>query len=403
MEQITSIKDERIQLARSLSSLKGRLESRKFLIEGTEALKWALEANIKVDCVFIASSVKKIDDTFKHLTCYTVTDGILKKITDTNYLIPVVAVGNIKGNNPAGDFVVVLDNVIDYGNIGTIIRTCNALGVDSVLSTKKDIDLFQRKTVDASRGKVYNTNFITFSGAAETIAYMKENNYQIVATSPYGESIQSLVALTGEPVALIAGNETDGISGEFIRNADITIQIPMHNSTESLNVGVAAGISIYELKLKQIIGMIEKKIKSTLGREINVAANLIPQVLDKELKKVTDLTSLQVVFLMVLKCDVEMSILDMQKQFGIPDNEINIFLNPLQAKGLITVSTGPELTITEKGIEVIGKLWTVIENAEALILADFTAQEKAELYRLINKLKDGCVKVIEKKAASRLT
>jgi len=248
--------------------------------------------------------------------------------------------------------------------------------------------------VDASRGKVFNTNFISFSDAEETIAYLKKNNYQVVATSPYGDSIQSLISLTGQPVALITGNESDGISEEFIKNADITVQIPMQNSTESLNVGVAAGISIYELKLKQIIGMIEKKIKSTLGREINVAANLIPQVLDKELKKVTDLTSLQVVFLMGLKCDVEMSILDMQKQFGLPDNEINIFLSPMQGKGLIIVSTGPELTITEKGIEVIGKLWTVIENAEDLILADFTTQEKAELCRLINKLKDGCVKVI---------
>ena len=121
----------------ALTALKEGVRSGRFLIEGIEALKWALEADIKIDCVFIASSVKIYDNIPGNLKCFIVSDGIIKNITDTNYLIPVVAVGSLKENKPAGDFVVVLDNVVDYGNIGTIVRTCKALGVDSVLSSKK--------------------------------------------------------------------------------------------------------------------------------------------------------------------------------------------------------------------------------------------------------------------------
>ena len=94
-----------------------------------------------------------------------------------------------------------------------------------------------------------------------------------------------MTKFTDKPIALVIGNETDGVSGELLENADKIIQIPMQSHVESLNVGVAAGISIYELKLKQVIGMIENKIRATLGREINVTSMFIQQVLDKKLKK----------------------------------------------------------------------------------------------------------------------
>ncbi len=395
IHEITSLKDDRIQLAKSLSSLKGRIDSGKFLIEGFEAIEWAINAGIRIDFVLISKQkIKEIDKKHFHLDVYLISDGLLKKVTDTNYLIPVVAIGNVNKNSSYGNFLVVLDNLKDYGNIGTIIRTCHAFGIKTVMSTRNDFDLFQRKTIDSSRGSVFATNFKTFGNTAETIAYLKKNNFQIVTTSPYGDRIQSLISLMDKPIALIVGNETEGVSDEIIKIADSTVQIPMQSEVESLNVGVAAGISIYELKLKQIIGMIEKKIKSTLGREINVAASMIRDVLDKELKKVSDLSSTQLVFMMVLKCDSVMSVLEVQKQFGIPDKEIKLFFEPLILKRLINTDSSNNLLITENGIETIGKLWTIIENAENKILDEFSEQEKQELKRLIEKLKNKCMEII---------
>jgi len=393
IQEITSLKDERIQLAKILSSSKGRIDSGKFLIEGFEAIEWAINSGIRIDYILATKQTKEVN-SFSKIDTYIVTDGLLKKVTDTNYLIPIVAVGNVNDKSQPTDFVVVLDDLKDFGNIGTIVRTCHAFGIDTVISTRKDLDLFQRKTVDSSRGRVFSTNFKTFQNPLDTIAYLKKNNFQIVTTSPYGDKIQSLISLSDKPVALIVGNETEGVSADFIEHADITVQIPMQSQVESLNVGVATGISIYELKLKQVLGMIEKKIKSTLGREINVVAMMIRDVLDKELKKVSDLSSTQLVFMMVLKCDSIMSILEAQKQFGLPDKEINNFFKPLFSKGFINTDTSNNLIITETGVETIGKLWTIIENAENKILIDFTENEKVELKRLIEKMKKKCIEII---------
>jgi TrmH family RNA methyltransferase len=313
----------------------------------------------------------------------------------------MVSVRNMRRNASSTDFCIVLDNLNDFGNIGTIVRTCHAFGISNIVSTKHDFDLFQKKTVDASRGRVFNTNLKTFANPEETISYLKSKDYQIITTSPRGTKLQSLVNLTGKPVALVVGNETCGASDAFMNNSDVTIQIPMYSEVESLNVGVATGISIYELKLKQILGMIEKQIKSTLGREINVTAMLIREALDAELKKVSSLSSSQLIFMMVLKCDTTMSLFDAQKQFGIPDSEINKHFQPLINAGYINTDCAGNFTITEAGVETIGKLWTTIENTENRILEDFSESEKQELKIMIGKIKAKCVEITQYKPRVR--
>lgn len=393
IEEITSLKDERIQLAKSVNSQKGRIEKQKFLIEGVEAIDWAIDSEIRLDFILISNKLKEIEERYFHHTIYKASEGLLKKVTETNYIVPVIAIGNIKKETANSDFCIVLDNLNDFGNIGTIVRTCHAFGIGNIISTRPDFDLFQKKTVDASRGRVFSTNLKTFKNPAETIKYLKEHDFQIVTTSPRGTQLQSLVKLKDKPVALVVGNETNGASEEFMNNADITVQIPMYSEVESLNVGVATGISIYELKLKRVLGMIEKQIKSTLGREINVTAMLIREALDKELKKVSNLSSNQLVFLMVLKCDRTMSVLDAQKQFGIPDSEIKNHFQPLLDNGFILADAFDNLMITEAGVETIGKLWTTIENTEKKILEDFTDSEKQELRRLLGKIKTKCTEI----------
>lgn len=395
MDTIKSLKDDRIQLARSLNSLKGRLQHKKFLLESTEAILWANNTNIKIDFVFISDKIAVPEALPKNIKIYKISEGLLKKVTDTKYVLPVVGIGNFPELQRNSQFQIVLDNLQDFGNIGTIVRTCHAFGIQNLISTNSKIDLFHKKTVDASRGKVFSTDLQTFENPTETIKHLKNQGYQIITTSPYGENIQSMTILKNKPVALIIGNETNGVSDEFMKNADFTVQIPMSGEVESLNVGVATGISIYELKLKQVIAMIEKKIKSTLGREINVAAMLIQKSLDKELKKVSEFSSKQIVFMMVLKCDETMKIIDIQKQFGLPDGELEGFINPLVNKKYILKNSENEVAISEIGVDVLGKLWAIIENTEAKILSDFSEEEKQELLRLVNKLKNNCIKIID--------
>ncbi len=395
MKEIKSLKDSRIQLAQQLSTRKGRIESGKFLIEGLEAIQWALEADISIDYILLHNKIELPDNIPPHIDVFHVSDGLLKKVTGTKHLVPVVAVGQNNKKKETTNFEIVLDNLQDYGNIGTIIRTCHAFGIRSITGTENNFDLFHRKTIDASRGKVFSTHYKKFDSPTETINFLKQNNYFIITTTPYGNRVQSLTDIPDKPVALVVGNETTGAAEEFIKNADITIQIPMHSNVESLNVGVATGISIYELKLKQAIGMIEKKIKSTLGREINVLGMLIQQALDKELTKVSEFTSKQIIFMMVLKCDLTMNIVDIQKQFGLTDNEINDFITPLIKKGYIKNDNQTTYSMTEMGIETLGKLWTIIENTENKITKGISEQDMKILQDLLKKLKANCIEIID--------
>lgn len=166
----------------------------------------------------------------------------------------------------------------------------------------------------------------------------------------------------------------------------------MSPKVESLNVGVATGISIYELRLKQVLAMIEQQIKSTLGRELNVAGSLVQQVLDMELRKVSDLSSQQVIFMMVLKCDKRMLPEDMCKQFGILEKDAKTFLQPMLAAGLVTVNE--ELALTSKGEEVLAKLWFIVENAEARILSGFTADEVNDLKTQLHRVQEQCFQIV---------
>lgn len=159
MHTITSIKDERITLARELNSRKGRVQHRRMLLEGERSLDWAIEHGIQVEYILVVGEAEAAGKyAAQGIITYGVSEGIQKKVTGTRYVIPLVGVGIMPpdevGEQP--DFVVVLDDIQDFGNMGTIVRTCQAFGVRRFISPSPDFDLFQRKTIEASRGTVFS-------------------------------------------------------------------------------------------------------------------------------------------------------------------------------------------------------------------------------------------------------
>ena len=401
MAEITSIKDEHITLARSLKSRKGRLQHHKILLEGEQIIQWALTQNLFLDFVLTAEVVPEalaVRLAVQDCPVFHVSQGILKKVTDTKYLIPLVAVADVPDVSGAlgEDLILVLDDVKDLGNVGTIIRTCQAFGIHEVINTTADFDLFQRKIIEASRGSVFSTNLRNFSNPVDTLSYLKSTGYQIIATSPRGQNLQSLIELKPQPVALVVGNESDGINPVFEEAADFLVQIPMMPEMESLNVGVATGISIYEIKLKQVLAMIEQQIKSTLGRELNVASMLVQRALDAELSRVTEMTSQQAIFMMVLKCDEHMAVPDMCRQFGILESDADAFLSPLLYTGLV-VKDNEKLLLTEKGQENLAKLWPLVERTEDQILSSFSNEERSVFIHHLQQVQKACTDIIAEK------
>ena len=400
MQRITSIKEQPVELARSLKSRKGRENSGQVVLEGLDAINWAIEGGWKIEYLIIEEkSINILDQvSIQPEKIYLASTGILKKITDTNYIIPLVAVGRkIKTIPDRSNFVIVLDNVKDFGNIGTIVRTGNAFGVSTYLTTNRDFDPYYRKTIDASRGFVFQSSFKAFNDPEMTIGYLQDEGYQVITTSPYGSTVQALTELDERPIALVIGNETNGVSAEFLRDADKIILIPMHGNVESLNVGVSAGISIYELKIRQILSMIENQIKATFGRQINVLGQHIRTILDAELKRVCPFDNRQVVFLMVLQCDKEMPVEQAIRENGLLEREFDAFISPLLQQNLVSLSDN-KLHITDRTKDFLSKLWAIKDKAEQKILSCLTADERLKFIDMIERVLANCEELIVKES-----
>lgn len=397
---ITSIKDERVVEARSLQTSTGRIAAQKFLLEGIEQILWSIGSPCQLQHIF-AHDKQKDHPVIEKLgrekvPVYFVSEGILKKITDTSYLTPFVGVANFpkQVSNLKSDLVIVLDGVSDFGNIGTIVRTAAAFGIREFITTEANQDFFYKKTIDASRGTVFSSPLKRFKSGTEAIQYLKQQGYQIAVTTPYNSIIQSFAKIEEKPIAIVLGNETNGVSQEVTDQADIKIQIPMSGAIESLNVGVAAGISLYEMKIKWVLTMLTKKIQESLGRHLYCASKWIRLVFDAKLKEVTPFNANQAIMMMILKCD---GISDAQKlahDAGLsPTVDVYSELNPLLDQGIIE-QKGNHLILSAKGEEMVAKIWCVHELSEQIAFNSISEEEKESFVRTVEKISKNCEKVV---------
>ncbi|TDO73410.1 TrmH family RNA methyltransferase [Halanaerobium saccharolyticum] len=399
IKRIEKLKNPLVQEARKLSRSKNRKKNNKIQLRGLEQLNWAKDSGLQIKSIFISKN--EVPDKYKGFSApiYQTSNGILKKITETNYLISCVGVAEASSNYFNDDFVLLLDDVKDHGNIGTIIRTGKAYGINNYITTNKDFDPFFPKTIDASRGTSFKVNYKSYENAKKAVSDLKKNGYQVVATSPHGKSLQSMVNLNKKPIALVVGNESTGISNDVIEQADHIVQIPMYTEVESLNVGVATGISIYELRLKEALLMLSEKILDTIGREINVSSQLIKKAFNIKISesKITNLTGDQIIFLMVLKRESQINRGQVEKQFGYYDDHFKEFITPLYKDKFIK-NKYDEIEITEKGEELLAKLWPVIEKVENVILKGFTEKEKQHFKNYLDRIKNNCLRIMEYQA-----
>jgi len=255
MQHIDSIKDPHIVKARELVSPKKRVAEHRCLLAGKERIQWALDLGIEIEYL-IAYEKDKGDqlvlDIGKHkIPVFTTSHGIMKRVTETKHLIPFVAVAKLPDypllEESIPSFVLVCDGLQDLGNRGTIVRSARAFGVKDIIIPDDETDFFANKTIDASRGLVLDSTIYRFSSIEETIEKLKSLDYHIIGTSSYTDTPLSAIDTKGKKIALIIGNETTGVSKPFLRAADQVVTIPMEPGVESLNVGVAAGICLYQL------------------------------------------------------------------------------------------------------------------------------------------------------------
>lgn len=392
---IRSIKDEKVIEARLLGTSTGRRATQKLLIEGEEAIHWAILRACSIDHIFIHEAQEAAPFTQelcnRKVPIYFATEGVMKKISDTSYLIPYLAVAHFPtAQKCSEDILVVLDGLNDLGNRGTIIRTAAAFGIHSFAATSLDFDFFFRKTIDASRGTVFSSQLRCFGTNKDAARVLKKEGYQIAVTTPHASIIQSFAPIAAKPLALVLGNETTGVSDELMEEADLKIQIPMSGDVESLNVAIAAGISLYELKLKLVLTMLTKKIQASLAGKLYSASAWMRLIFDKKLREGSPFTADQAIIMMILQCDRTSTASALAHDAGLKAaSDIQSLLQPLAEAGFIAEQE-TIYTLTEKGAEAVAKIWAVHELTEHIALEEISHQEQELFFKILDRILKNC-------------
>lgn len=248
MQEITSVNNNLVKETVKLQQKKYRDKENKFLLEGFKCIEEAFNAGIEIEYAFV-SDEKKYE--FLADKVILTTEPVLKKISTTDTAPDAVAVAfkkNYTVDNLSGaKKVVLLENIKDLGNLGTILRTSTAFGADAVvLYGKECADVYNPKCVRSSVGNlwkipvVYIEDFICLQAVF--------NSYERIATLPRSKNYLKSFKVNN-PVLIMFGSEADGLSDELINFATKDVKIEMASSVESLNLSVSCAVVLYKLFL----------------------------------------------------------------------------------------------------------------------------------------------------------
>lgn len=241
---ITSTSNEIIKYACKLKNNSFMKRERKFLIEGEHLVKMAKD---NLEAVFLVE-----EELFNYkATQYIVSKNIMEKLSSGKSPSKIIGICNfLPMDNPFKcDKIIYLDGVQDPGNVGTIIRTALSFGFDNIILSEDSAFIYNQKLIQASQGSIFkeNINFATIS----MLKCFKENGYTLIGTSLKSTSINlSNFSKIPAKYVLILGNEGKGMRKEVEDLCDLLLKIEMSN-IDSLNVGVASGVLLYELRRKE--------------------------------------------------------------------------------------------------------------------------------------------------------
>lgn len=244
MEHITSLKNPKVAAWKALKDRKGRRESGCFLVEGRKMVEEALASAFDVEAVLVQEGMELPDGL--SMPVYELPAHVLAAVCDTKTPQGIAAVVRMKEQSALGKHIVVLDGVQDPGNVGTIIRTADAAGLDGVLLSNQCADVFSPKVLRATMGSIFRMNLRTTDDLPGELTKLREKGYSILSSQLDGTPFYERQDVA-ERFALIIGNEGNGVSEQVQQTATHRVRLPMRGGAESLNAAIAAAIMMYEL------------------------------------------------------------------------------------------------------------------------------------------------------------
>lgn len=237
---ISSLDNSRIKEVIKLRDKKYSLSKGLYIVEGEHLVVEAFKNNLLYELFVLEGNEKDYRYAYD-----LVTEKVMKKLSDLKSTPRVLGVVSMKETKDLGNKIVLLDNVQDPGNAGTIIRNAVAFGVDTIIFSKESVNPYNEKVVRSAQGMIFNVNIIV-DDLPKRIKEIKEKNIKVIGTSlKTKRNVSSMPKY--EKYAVVFGNEGNGMSDEISKMCDVLYKIGMDNKCESLNVGVSCGIILYKL------------------------------------------------------------------------------------------------------------------------------------------------------------
>jgi TrmH family RNA methyltransferase len=258
---ITSIRNGLVQRARKLRKRAMRDRAREFLVEGANGIEGALESGRGLEVLFVTDTASQGGGSHLNglveaarvarVPTYEVSPQVMQAISDADTPPGVVAIAPYVDVDPTrlldagSDLFVVLAEVRDPGNLGTILRTASAAGAGGVFLTRGTVDVYNPKAVRASAGTLFHLPVAREVAVPWVLTELGRRHIRRVAADPSATTMYDEVDMRG-PSALVFGNEAWGLPGETVAVVDERASIPMRASAESLYVGIAAAVFLFE-------------------------------------------------------------------------------------------------------------------------------------------------------------
>ena len=236
----TSTDNKKIKELKKLNIKKYRDQSNSFLVEGEHLVLEAYKKGLLEELFLEENTTLNLDVKTSYLS-----RNVIKFISELDN--PSIIIGLCKKveEKEIGNKVLVLDDIQDPGNFGTIIRSAVAFNINTIVVSNNTVDLYNSKVIRASQGMLFNINIIR-RDLNVFVPELKKEGYQIYATKVNGgKSLKTIEKM--EKFAIIMGNEGAGVNDNLMNLADEYLYIDMNSNCESLNVAVATSIILYEL------------------------------------------------------------------------------------------------------------------------------------------------------------
>ncbi len=248
---ITSLQNPKIKhIVRLREDKRQRQRDGLMLVEGRDELSLALRCGLIPQAVFTAPEIDPVPIGVAHPQAVTVTRAVFEKISYREnpdgwlgiFPIPKTSLADLKLS--PSPLIIVAESVEKPGNLGAILRTADAAGVDALLVCDPRVDLWNPNVIRASRGAVFSLPTVEVDSES-ALAWLKSKGMRVLAATPSAQVPYTDVDMR-QPVAIAVGAEDEGLTDFWMENADLKVLIPMMGRVNSLNVSIAAALIVYE-------------------------------------------------------------------------------------------------------------------------------------------------------------